>query len=69
MRIEMGGICFVIGVILITLKLAGVIAWPWLAVTAPLWLPLAGLLIILTIMLLIGIAIGINCVVNYFIKK
>lgn len=30
-----------IGVVFIALKLAGVIAWPWWAVTAPIWGPLA----------------------------
>ena len=31
----------ILGVLFITFKLAGVIAWPWVWVLAPFWVPLA----------------------------
>lgn len=34
-------------VVFVTLKLVGVIAWPWLWVLAPLWIPLALCLFVL----------------------
>lgn len=42
--------------IFLTLKLCGVIAWSWLWVTAPLWVPLAVLLAICLVWLLAAIA-------------
>ena len=36
-------------VIFATLKIADVIAWSWVAVTTPLWLPLIVLIIVLAI--------------------
>ena len=35
------GICSVLGLIFVTLKLTGVIAWSWLWVLLPFWGPLA----------------------------
>ena len=35
------GICSVLGLIFVTLKLAGVIAWSWLWVLLPFWGPIA----------------------------
>jgi len=35
------GICGLLLVAFIVLKLCGVIAWPWIWVLAPLWIPLA----------------------------
>lgn len=32
-----GGSAFTVGLIFVTLKLAGVIAWPWWIVTLPFW--------------------------------
>jgi hypothetical protein len=32
-----GGSAFTVGLIFVTLKLAGVIAWPWWIVTIPFW--------------------------------
>lgn len=42
------GICAVLLVVFLILKLTGVIAWPWVWVCAPLWIPVAlgGLIII-----------------------
>jgi hypothetical protein len=31
----------VLGILFVTLKLCGVIAWPWVWVLAPFWIPLA----------------------------
>jgi hypothetical protein len=46
------GFCGLLAIVFITLKLCKVIAWSWLWVLSPLWIPLA---IILPILLLIGI--------------
>ena len=48
----------VLALIFITLKLTGVITWPWLAVLAPLWIPfvLAAL-----VMVLVLIGFGVFC--------
>ncbi|URY99689.1 hypothetical protein 6995_0022 [Klebsiella phage 6995] len=35
------GICSVLGLIFVTLKLTGVIAWSWLWVLLPFWGPMA----------------------------
>lgn len=34
-------------VLFVALKLCGVVAWPWWAVLAPLWVPLAVLLLVI----------------------
>lgn len=45
------GICSVLGLIFVTLKLTGVIAWSWLWVLLPFWGPLIiGLLVVLTLL-------------------
>ncbi|WIT94400.1 hypothetical protein [Klebsiella phage vB_KpnP_ZX11] len=42
------GICSVLGLIFVTLKLTGVIAWSWLWVLLPFWGPMAlGLVLLL----------------------
>lgn len=60
--LKMDSFCIIFAVILVTFKLAGIITWSWLAVLAPIWLPLvlAGFavffgLMILTILALFGI--------------
>lgn len=42
-----GGIGFagLLGIVFIVLKLVGVISWPWVWVLAPLWIPLALVLV------------------------
>ena len=42
-----GSLLFVFAVVLIVLKGAGVIAWPWLWVLAPLWIPIALWLVVI----------------------
>ncbi|QIW86393.1 hypothetical protein VLC5_23 [Klebsiella phage VLC5] len=41
------GICSVLGLIFVTLKLTGVIAWSWLWVLLPFWGPIALAVILL----------------------
>jgi len=31
------GVFGILGIVFVTLKLVGIIAWPWILVTAPLW--------------------------------
>ena len=35
------GFCGILGIVLIALRVAGVISWPWIWVLAPLWVPVA----------------------------
>lgn len=45
------GICSVLGLIFVTLKLTGVIAWSWLWVLLPFWGPLVICLLVVFILL------------------
>ena len=36
-----GGFCGLLALVFITLKLIGIIDWPWIWVLAPIWIPLA----------------------------
>ena len=47
------GICGLLLVAFIVLKLCGVIAWPWIWVLAPLWIPIAIAVICLIVAILI----------------
>lgn len=49
------GICGVLAIVFIVLKLVGVIAWSWLWVLAPMWLPLAIVLVLWAIALFAAI--------------
>lgn len=40
----MGLILLLVTVVLITLKIVGVLAWPWMMVLAPIWFPAAVML-------------------------
>lgn len=51
------GICGVVFVVFLTLKLAGVVNWSWWLVTAPLWIPWAAVAAVLVVVL---IAAGIH---------
>jgi len=55
-----GGIGFagLLAIVFITLKLTGVIAWSWLWVLSPLWIPLAIVLGFLLVGGIIALAIG-----------
>lgn len=55
-----GGIGFfgLLAVLFIGLKLTGYIAWPWLWVLAPLWAPLALVLVMLAIMGTLALLLG-----------
>ena len=52
-----GGIGFfgLLGVAFIVLKLTGVISWPWVWVLAPIWAPLAVILLIMGIIVLVNL--------------
>jgi len=52
MRLEIGIAPFVIFFVFFICKLAGVITWPWLWVTAPLWLSVSLALFLLVFFLL-----------------
>ena len=45
------GICSVLGLIFVTLKLTGVVAWSWLWVLLPFWGPLVICLLVVLILL------------------
>jgi uncharacterized membrane protein YdbT with pleckstrin-like domain len=53
-----GGIGFfgLLAIVFITLKLCGVIDWSWWWVTAPLWGPLAALLVVIAIGLVVFVS-------------
>lgn len=48
------GFCGLLTIAFIILKLCGVIAWSWVWVLAPMWIPLALVVLILIIMLFIS---------------
>jgi hypothetical protein len=39
------GFCGLLAIVFITLRLVGVIGWPWLWVLAPIWIPVAVILV------------------------
>lgn len=43
------GVCDVLGIVFIVLKLVGVITWSWWWVLAPFWIPLAIVVVCLVI--------------------
>lgn len=51
------GVLSILLVAFIVLKLCGVIAWSWLWVLSPLWIPIA---LVLVILLIVGIIVGVN---------
>lgn len=44
------GVCDVLGIVFIVLKLVGVISWSWWWVLAPFWIPLAIVVVCLIIL-------------------
>jgi hypothetical protein len=55
------GVAGLLGVAFVVLKLTGVIAWPWLWVLAPFWIPIAFailLLVLFGIGMLLALAVG-----------
>ena len=54
---------FVIGVVLVTLKFANVIDWPWWVVTLPIWIvPLLLLAILAVIFVFATLVAAISCI-------
>ena len=51
------GVLSLLLVAFIVMKLCGVITWSWLLVLAPLWIPIA---LILVILLIVGIMVWLN---------
>lgn len=47
------GVCSVVGIVFIILKLTHLIDWSWWWVLAPFWIPAAGVLIFILIVILI----------------
>ena len=52
------GFCGLLALVFIVLKLCGVIAWSWLWVLSPLWIPIAFVLTIVVLIFLGGIIAG-----------
>ena len=51
------GVCGLMGVMFIGLRIAGVISWPWVWVLAPFWIPLAlGVTFLLILFVIAAIA-------------
>lgn len=46
------GVCDVLGIVFIVLKLVGVISWSWWWVLAPFWIPLAIVVVCLVILVI-----------------
>lgn len=44
----------ILGVLFIAFKLAGVIAWPWVWVLAPFWIPLAVAAVVLVVVVIVS---------------
>lgn len=57
-KIQGPSLCTLLTVLFVGLKLAHVIAWSWLWVLSPLWIPAAIVLAILIVILVIGLVIG-----------
>jgi len=54
------GFCGLLAIVFIVLKLTNVIAWSWLWILAPLWIPLSSVLVVLIIMIIIAIVMGVK---------
>ncbi len=55
------GFCGLLTIVFIILKLCKVIAWSWLWVLAPIWIPVA---LVLAILVIIAIIAGIAALIN-----
>ena len=61
-KIDFGGIGFVLFIVFLVLKLCGVIGWSWWWVTSPLWIPLALIVMLFVVLLIIK---GVATLVDY----
>lgn len=59
------GLCTIVFIIFLFLKLTGLVTWSWWWITSPLWLPLVGLLIVVAI---IGFLVSLMIVFEYLLK-
>lgn len=55
--------------LLIAFKLLGVIDWSWWWVTAPLWFPIAAVVLLLILFLAVGASVSVGYEVWYFIMR
>jgi len=44
-----------LGIVFIVLKLTGVIAWPWLWVLAPFWIPIALFVVVMIVIVIVAV--------------
>lgn len=58
----------VLGLIFITLKLTGHVAWPWLWVLAPFWIPVALTLAFLALLAVIQAVLGSSVAIKRLAK-
>lgn len=59
------GLCTIVFIIFLFLKLTGLVAWSWWAIASPLWLPIVALLIVVAI---IGFLVSLMIVFEYLLK-
>lgn len=60
------GICTVLFLIFLVLKLTGTITWSWWWVTAPLWAPFVAFLTLCVLVFVVGLFIGlVKAIINY----
>ncbi|WP_018109726.1 hypothetical protein [Bacteroides propionicifaciens] len=59
------GLCTIVFIIFLFLKLTDLVTWSWWWITSPLWLPLVGLLIVVAI---IGFLVSLMIVFEYLLK-
>jgi succinate dehydrogenase hydrophobic anchor subunit len=60
------GVCGLLGVVFVTLKLCGVIDWSWWWVTSPFWGPIA---LVVAIMAIVGGFVGLWAIVEQYGKR
>ena len=62
-----GGISFTgaLTLLFVTLKLCGVIAWPWLWVLSPLWIPVAAAVGIVAVVVLVATILALFGVIDW----
>lgn len=59
------GLCTIVFIIFLFLKLTGLVTWSWWWITSPLWLPIVALLIVVAI---IGFLVSLMIVFEYLLK-
>lgn len=63
-------LAFILGLLFVLLKITGHLAWSWLWVLAPFWLPLAlGIVLIAGYFLVLALIFSVSFLVALFLKK